>query len=221
MRRVALLLLPVGPLAVAVVRLVLPYYTADGDLETARSVIAHPDRQSLVLWLGLVAVITLVPGLIAVGDLLPASRLKAWAFGLLIPGYLCLGVLLAQDYVLWSAAKAHQSATQIAALLHAAHPSAEIAVVIFVVGHVVGTVLLGIALVRSHRIPMWAGVAVAVSQPIHFVALVALGSPELDLVGWGLLAIGLAACIRPLLAEPASIGTRPRSGVAAVTEGAV
>ena len=204
MKRVALWLLPVGPLAVAILRFVLPYYTADGDTATARAVIAHPDRQGLVLWLGLVAVVTLVPGLLAVADLLPSSRLKTSAFGLLIPGYLCLGVLLAEDYVLWSAAKAHQSADQIAALLHAAHPSENIAVAVFVIGHVVGTVLLGIALVRSRSIPAWAGVAVAVSQPIHFVAFVIVGSPALDLFGWSLLAVGMAACVRPLLAAAAN-----------------
>ena len=199
MKRAGLWLLPIGPLAVAVLRFVLPYYTADGDAATARAVIAHPDRQGVVLWLGLIAVVTLVPGLIAVGELLPQSRLKTWAFTLLIPGYLCLGILVAEDYELWSAVKAQQSPQQIAALLHAAHPSAGLAIAAFVFGHVVGTVLLGIALVRSHRIPGWAGVAVAVSQPVHFVAYVVLGSPALDLVGWSLLAVGMACCIRPLL----------------------
>lgn len=203
MKRAGLWLLPIGPLAVAILRFVLPYYTADGDAATARAVIAHPDRQSLVLWLGLVAVVTLVPGLLAVGDLLPRSRLKTWAFALLIPGYLCLGILLAEDYLLWSAVKAHQSPHQIAALLHAAHPSADIAIAAYVLGHVIGTVLLGIALVRSQRIPAWAGVAIAVSQPIHFVAFVVLGSPALDLAGWFLLAVGMACCIRPLSAAPA------------------
>lgn len=51
-----------------------------------------------VLWLGLVGVLTLVPGLIAAAAILPPSRVKALAMGLALPGYLCLGVLLAQDH---------------------------------------------------------------------------------------------------------------------------
>ncbi len=89
--------------------------------------------------------------------------------------------------------------TQAAALFSAAHPTIGVATGIFVVGHVVGTVLLGIALVRSGRIPAWAGWAVAVSQPIHFVATVFLGSPQVDFVGWSLTAVGMAVVARELL----------------------
>jgi hypothetical protein len=200
------LLLPLGPAAVAVLRLVLPYYTAGSPEETVAEVGRHPGAQSAVLWLGFIAVFTLVPGVIAAGGLCRATapRLTSWALGLAVPGYLALAVMLASDQVLWSAQEAGLSATQSAALYSAAHPTIGIAIGIFVVGHVTGTVLLGIALVRSGRVPAWAGWVTAVSQPLHFVATVFLGSPQVDFVAWSLTAVGMAVVAREQLRQDSS-----------------
>ncbi len=202
MRRAALLLLPVGPLCVGLLRFLLPYYTADGSLATVQAVDAHPARQSAVLWLGLIAIVTLVPGVIAVATALPPSRLKVWAVGLSVPGYLCLGVLLAEDYLLAAGADAHTDPHQLAAQLDAIHPSFDVGTGIFVVGHVIGTVLLGVALLRSGRIPAWAAWTITVSQPLHFVAAVIVGSPTLDLIAWSMTAVGMGVVARVLITEP-------------------
>ncbi len=202
MKRAALLLLPVGPLCVGVLRFLLPYYTADGNLATARAVDAHPARQSAVLWLGLIAILTLVPGVIAVASALPASRLKVWAIGLSVPGYLCLGVVLAEDYLLSAAASAHTDPHVVAAQLAAFHPSYAVGTGIFVVGHVVGTVLLGVAFLRSGRVATWAAWAITVSQPLHFVAAVIVGSPTLDLIAWSMTAVGMAVVAGTLITQP-------------------
>ena len=61
---------------------------------------------------------------------------------------------------------------------------------LFVFGHLIGTIILGLALWRSHAVPSWAALLLAVSQPIH-LASVLLGSRPLDLVGWGGTAAGL------------------------------
>ena len=42
----------VGPLAVALLRFVLPYYTASGNKDAATDIAANPGTESLVLWLG-------------------------------------------------------------------------------------------------------------------------------------------------------------------------
>jgi hypothetical protein len=207
------LLLPLGPAAVAVLRLVLPYYTAGSPEKTVAEVGRHPGAQSAVLWLGLIAVLTLVPGVIAAASVCRAAapRLTSWALALAVPGYLALAVMLASDQILWSAQEAGLSATQAAALFSAAHPTIGIAIGIFVVGHVVGTVLLGIALVRSRRVPAWAGWIVAVSQPLHFVATVFLGSPQVDFVAWSLTAVGMAVVARELLRRDSSAGLLARA----------
>ena len=202
MRRVVLALLPVGPLCVAALRYLLPYYTASTDLGTARAVAAHPGRESAVLVLGVVALVTLLPGLLTVAAVLPRTRLRTSALALLVPGYLCLGALIAEDSLLWSAAHAHVPVGTTAALLAATHPAITVAGGVFVAGHVIGTVLLGVALMRAQWLPTWVGGCVAVSQPLHAVAFVVLGSPALDLVGWSLLAIGLAGVAHVLVRRP-------------------
>ncbi|MGO4342173.1 hypothetical protein [Pedococcus sp. 2YAF34] len=196
-------LLPVGPAAVAVLRLALPYYTADGNAASLAAVEAHPGRQSAVVWLTYVAVLTLVPGLFAAARVCrgAAPRLTAWALALSVPGYLSLGVLAGYDQLLWSVATSDVSATDGAAVLDAAHPTIDISIGVFVLGHVVGTVLLGLALLRSGRVPAWAAWAVTVSQPLHFVATVVLGSPQVDFVAWSLTAVGMAMVARALLAK--------------------
>ncbi len=61
--------------------------------------------------------------------------------------------------------------------------------------------LLGLALLRSGRIPVWAGWAIAVSQPLHFVATVILGSPQVDFVAWSLTTVGMAVVAREVLKD--------------------
>ncbi|ONI74440.1 hypothetical protein BWI15_14115 [Kribbella sp. ALI-6-A] len=189
------LLLPIGPAAVAVLRYVLPYDTVDDSSTMVSKAIAEPGRASLVLWLGFVAVLTLVPAAYAVGRMTRsrAPQLTAAAMVLLVPGYLALGWLAAADQLLWIGPEAGFAAREVTRLYDAAHPTTEIAEVLFVVGHVIGTILLGIALWRSQVVPRWAAVAVIVSQPIHIVAAVVVPNHTLDLIGWGLQAAGFAA----------------------------
>ena len=206
MRRAALWLLPIGPFCIGALRYLLPYYTADNNLAVVHAVNEHPGRESAVLWLGLVGVLTLVPGLIVAATILPPTRLKAWAMGLAVPGYLCLGVLLAQDSLLWSGVHSGADPQQVALLLDSVHPAMNVGVGVFIVGHVLGTVLFGIALLRSGRVPAWAAWAVAVSQPVHFIATVFAGSPTMDLIGWSLTGVGLAVVARALLVDDALAG---------------
>jgi hypothetical protein len=197
------LLLPVGPAAIAVLRLILPYYTESDSSGMVAAVDADPGQQSAVLWLTYVGILTLVPGLIAAAQVCrdAAPRLTAWALGLAVPGYLSLGMFVGSDHLLWSASDAGLSKADSVALLDATHPSIDVALGVFVLGHVIGTVLLGLALLRSGRIPTWAGWAITVSQPLHFVATVILGSPQVDFVAWSLTAVGMALVAREVLRD--------------------
>ena len=71
-------------------------------------------------------------------------------------------------------------------------PVSSVTGTLFVFGHLIGTIILGLALWRSHAVPTWAALLLAASQPIH-LASVLLGSRPLDLVGWGGTALGFAA----------------------------
>ena len=194
-RWAAAIVLPIGPAAVALLRYVLPYDTVDDMSALSAKVIAEPGRASAVLWFGLIAILTLVPGAYAAGKLTRrrAPKLTLVALALLIPGYLSLGWLGGADQLYWAGADAGLDAGALTRIAEAAHPTGELAAVIFVLGHVIGTILLGIALWRSRVVARWAAVAVIVSQPIHIVAAVIIPNHTLDLFGWGLQAAGFAA----------------------------
>jgi hypothetical protein len=197
-------LAPIGAVLVAGLRYVLPYETTDSTADMVREGYADPGALSLVLWLGLGAALTIVPGSIAIGRLVRqgAPRLTAVALTLLVPAYLMLPVLLIVDHTIWAGAESGASQSSVVSLLDAAHPIVGIATVIFVVGHVLGTVLLGVAMLRSACVPVWAAVITIVSQPLHFVAAVIAPNHTLDATAWGLNAIGFAAAAVAVIRTP-------------------
>jgi hypothetical protein len=148
-----------------------------------------------VLWLGYLATLTLVPGVLAAASLARrgAPRLATWAVALLVPAYLSMGALVTGDAVLWSGHRAGLSAETTGAVYDDLHPSIGVAVGVFVLGHVVGTVLLGLALLRSRAIRAPFAWALTISQPLHVVAFVVLGVQALDVVAWALTTVGMAA----------------------------
>lgn len=200
-RWLAALVLPVGPAAVALLRYLLPYKTIDDGKSAAIAVSEHQGAQSAVLWLGFVAALTLVPAVLWVGRLTRrrAPRLTAAALLLIVPGYLSLIWLIGSDLLLWSGAEAGLDTQTLARLYGTTHPTSSIAGGVFVLGHVLGTVLLGIAMWRSRAVPLWAAALTVVSQPLHFVAAVILPNPSLDLFAWGLNAVGFAVAALAIL----------------------
>lgn len=212
----AALLMPVGPAAVGLLRYLLPYYTESSNTGMAAAVAEQAGRQSAVLWLGLLATLTLVPGVYALAQLTrrAAPRLTAVGLALVVPGYLSLGGLLASDHVLWSGHAAGLQPEATAALLDNAHPTIGISLGVFVLGHVIGTVLLGIALSLSGRVPRWAGVALAVSQPLHFLAAVVVGSNALDLFAWSLTSLAMGVAAQAILRAPRAAAADAGPGTA-------
>ena len=159
-----------------------------------------------MLWLGLVATLTLVPGLYAVRSNLPAGRLRAWAFGLTLVGYLSLPILLGGDMVLWTGAKLGLEPATTGRLVDGLHPAYGVGLSIFVVAHVLGTVLLGVLCLRSRVLPPAVGWALTISQPLHFATTVFLGLAWVDLVAWSLTALAMGWLVAdPLLSRNAPI----------------
>ena len=102
-------------------------------------------------------------------------------------GYLSLPWTSAGDLFTWSAGTAGLDPASIARAADVTHGSMNLAGAVFVVGHVFGTIVLGLAMWRSHIVGRWAAVAVMVSQPIHFVAAIIVPNHTLDLIGWVIL----------------------------------
>ncbi|TYK42775.1 hypothetical protein [Actinomadura decatromicini] len=191
------LLVPVGPLAVAVLRAVLPYSTTDGSAELAAKTSAHQGAQGAVLWLGLIALLTLVPGTIAIGlqAVRRSPRLGTAGLVLAVAGFSSLYAVGLSDHVALSAARSGLASADTARLLDDLQSLPPVAVgsVLFVAGHILGVVLLGVALWRGRVVPAWAGIALIASQPLHAVFAVALPNATLDGLAWGLTAVGFAA----------------------------
>ena len=194
-RVLAALILPIGPALVAVLRYLMPYSTTDDEKTIVREVAAHQGTQSLVVWLGFFGALALVPAVMWVGRFTrpAAPRLTAAALLLLVPGYTALMLMVASDAAVLFAVKHQLDPSTAADAFTSLHPATGVAGMIFVPAHVIGTILLGVAFWRTGVVPRWAAVATIAAQPLHFVAAIIVSSHPLDLVGWGLNAVGFAA----------------------------
>ena len=69
---------------------------------------------------------------------------------------------------------------------------------IFIIGHLIGPLLLGMALARARAIPRWSPIVIAVSIPLHILAFVT-GTWYVDPVAYALLAVALIPAARAAL----------------------
>ena len=192
-----LLAVAAAPIAVyvAVFRYFIPYQDDDSPRLVFDTLVASPTYQSLVIWLGAFVVLTGFAGVLAVAwhTRRRTPVLTTIAMTLAVPGYLALTAGGPYGEVLTHAVATvpgldREAAFQIGYGMESA-PQSVLLITIFVLGHLVGTTLLGIALARARVAPAWLAVGLAVSQPIH-LASVMTGVRPVDLVGWGLTAVG-------------------------------
>ncbi len=180
---------PVAAVWVALGRFLLPYHTLDDARTVFDKLLAAQGFLSFTEWAGLVASTCIVSGVVAV---LWVSRRRApvlttFAAALAVPGYTALVASGSPGDALVAFAAQGRIGTETAYLLGAsaeALPQAAAMGVVFVVGHLFGTVLLGLALWRSRALPAWVGLLLAVSQPVHLYAAMT-GNNTVDLVAWG------------------------------------
>jgi hypothetical protein len=195
-RLTAAILLPVAPLSVAVLRLIWPAFSADDTAASLDAVAAHRTAQQAVVWLGLLMTLTMIPAVLAAARLARRRRpvLAMVAAGVNLVAYLGGTVLVASDLLTLVAARSGYDRATIVPYLDAVngHASVSLGMGLFVLGHIVGMILLGAALWRI--IPTWASIALIISQPLHLVSFVVLQIQPLDAFAWGLTALGFAAC---------------------------
>ncbi len=82
-----------------------------------------------------------------------------------------------------------------------ANPAIVVMTLIFVVGHLAGTAMLGIALWRVLAVRLWAASAIVAGDLGHLVAHT-IGSRGLDVAAFGLLAVGCVPAARAILRTP-------------------
>jgi hypothetical protein len=198
-RVAAAILLPIGPIAVSLIRFILP------GAPVGETVAAHEATQSAVLWLDVVALFTLLPGAIAALQLARRhSPVLAIVTGaLLVPGYLAISVLTGLDAAALAATRVGLSPNQVTALTGEllALPTQDLLLTVFILGHVSGMVLLGVICLRRALMPGWVAILLIVSQPLHFIAVVT-DVRWLDLTAWNLTALGMAFLAWRILHTP-------------------
>jgi putative effector of murein hydrolase LrgA (UPF0299 family) len=196
--------LPLGPLAVAVAFWLRPFSLSDDPIVIVEKILASP-WTDLLLWLGFVAPALLLVGAITAGHLARrgapvlatvATTINVLAFGLMA------GAVASSDLLIVAGGRAGIDPATIVTITSAIEnsPVTAAALGVWVPGHILGMVLLAIALRRARVLPTWAAVVLGISQPIHFVAFVVLQNQSVDAVaGWGFTALGFAAVAVALL----------------------
>ena len=202
-RIVAAVVLLVPATTIAVGRL---FVTDDPDTQKALDLIAaNPSRQFTFAFLGFFAALTLVPAFVAAARLSRRRRpvLTMIALGVNIVAYLGGWALAAIDnmYIAGATLPVEQR-DGAAALIDAMWSDglAGISALLMVIGHILGAILMGLALRGS--IPTVGWVAMILSQPGHVFAFVVFPSPVMDALAWGLMALAFAICAVTVLRTP-------------------
>lgn len=185
------------PIFVAVFRYLMPYDGNEAPQLIFAKLVAAPTYETVVLWLGIPVAICGFAGVLAVAWLTRRRTplLTTIALALAVPGFIALfaggtyGDLLALVTRTVPGIN-YQTAFELGAGMESSPQSTAMGTV-FVAGHLFGTTLLGIALWRARIAPTWLAIGLTVSQPIH-LASVMTGFRPIDLLGWGLTAVGFA-----------------------------
>ena len=169
--------------------------SSDQDDTTARGALeisaAHPVADTLLSCVAMLGCLLIIPAMVGAMGLLrdSAPRLSLVSGVLVIAGYVCYFAMLFQGLDTVALARhGGASADNISVQNQLSSTAVSVAVALtFVVGNLIGTFLLGLALRRSRAVPWWAAYAVLAWPVLHI-----LGGPWGEVLGAGLQALGLA-----------------------------
>ena len=217
-RRFGAAILVIGPLGLVGSSLFQVASDDDPVSASLAKIAAHPSGERTVIIFNLLATLTLPAVLYLMRLAGPRAPRLALAggvvsFGAWMAGLYCVG---ATDLLYYHAAKSPDRASAVT-LVHALTSDGVFVgpEILFVVGHMAGLLLLGIALWRSGAVPRWAaalvGLAPLVQLPVHDSGV---GSA----VAYALFLVGTAACAVTLVrtpSEPAPAWTADPAAAAA------
>jgi hypothetical protein len=202
-RYVAALVLVVPATSVGIGRL---FQTNDDNTRRALDEIAtNPDRQFVFALLGYIGILTVVPAFLAAGRLSRRRRpvLTTVALGVNLLAYLGAWAVGAIDNLFLIGAQLPAEQRDTAAVVIDKMWSSGLAGVstgLFVLGHVIGAILMAFALRGS--IPTLGWVAMLLTTPAHVVAFVVLQQPVVDMAAWFLMTVSFAYCAVATLRTP-------------------
>jgi len=202
----------IGPLGLVLGSLVQVAGDDDSVSVSLAKIAAHPSGERAVIVCDLLAAF-MVPAVLYLmrlaGPRAPRLTLVggAVAFAAWLAGLVSLG---ASDLLYDHAAQLSDRATAVA-LVHAVTSDAAFVIpeALFIIGHVLGLLLLGIALWRGRAVPRWAAALVGLASVVQFFVH---DQSVLSACAFGLLLIGMATCAVTLLRtanEPAPASEAP------------
>jgi len=197
----------IAPLGVAVIRGLIPYFNSTGGgADQVAGYAAHPAVYPFIAIAGLAVVLTVSTAMQGLGRLIQgrSPRLALIGTPLATVGWMMVAVLVTLDAVAYELSSSGIGSAAAGALLDRVgnnlFPSQAFG--IFLIGHLLGTLLLGVGLLRSGRVSAWASIAVIAGDVLHPIAYVVAHLQVLDVIAYLVLAAGLAGAARAVLATP-------------------
>jgi hypothetical protein len=182
------------------------------DLEPSHAIALANDHLSLDRWSNLAALLgslLLVPAVLGAMHLVRtrAARLGLVGGVLMAAAYICYFAMVFQAFTVDAMVKVGGSSRQNVGVLQAVldEPLILWVPVLFVVGNLIGTFLLGLALVRARTVSRIAGLGLMVWPVSHL-----LGLPFLEAAGAAAQAVGFAVAACALLRGPAAAAAGPQ-----------
>ncbi len=203
LRRIAAAIsIVLAPLAVGVARATVPAVNPQNGQAAIAAVAAHPDLARVSLAAGIVAALFLPFAIVSLTRLL-VRRAPVFAMlggSLALVGWVLVPTLGMRDAMTYEMAHSGANPAQLAALWDQVNGNTAVSMlsIAFVVGHELGTVLLGIGLARARAVPLWAAAAVVIGMLLHPVAF-GLGNRLLDILAYALVVVGCVAAARAVL----------------------
>jgi hypothetical protein len=203
-----------APVAFGVIRALIPYSNSPSNALVAYS--AHAGVYPILAIAEVIAVLTMGFAMLGLGRLIQgrAPLLALVGTPVAVLGWYMVAVLGTLDSVTYEMAQAGDIGATGASLLTRINSNPEIGLFfgLFLAGHLIGTLLLGVGLLVSRRVPVWAGIAVIAGDVLHPVAFVVLQSHALDAFAYLILGAGMVMAARAVLATPNDewdLGPRP------------
>lgn len=196
-RIIAAVVIPLGPLAVTFMRWVMPYWTNQTQDVAVPIMADNLGGMAALNWLSLFGYPFMLLGALALGFALRrrVPLLATLGSGVLFTAYALAAMVGSSDVVGEAMLRAgYDDATVVdVTTLVMEHPTGLVGILAFVFGHLLGLILLGIAVIRSGLVHWWVGALIVVAQPVHVISAVVLPSRALDVVGgWGATTLGFA-----------------------------
>jgi hypothetical protein len=202
-RYAAAVIMLVPATSVAIARL---FQTDDSDTRRTLDLIAaNPDRQFTFALLGFVGLLCVVPAFLAAARLSRRRRpvLTTVALAVNLVGYLGAFAMPAIDNLYLIGGSLPPAERDVAAMVIDKMWSSGLPGVstnLFVLGHILGAILMGLALRGS--IPTVGWLAMLLTTPVHVLAFVVLQTPALDMAAWLLMTVAFACCAFTIIRTP-------------------